>query len=334
MTATDARRSGSTSPTRPTSCSSGPSCGGSTTPACRVGRHGARLRPDARACWSVRHPAHGHRAPRRRAAGAARAWAWRAGRRRSPASGAARGHHAGGQPRLQRPGGGGPAAAHAQHGAPRLRGRDRHAQDQLPAGRQGHGARGHPLRGAAPRWAWTSAAIDPTRASRSRSPWPTSSPTRRVLDELGLDADAAHRGAAPAGHHEPVSPGHREHPVRRRARAPRSTATPRSCCCRGRPSRPRPSRARRASIVPARPVDGPSLVYAADLVVSAGGTMNREAALLGVPTWTTFAGELGAVDRMLIDEGRHAGPGATRGARHRQADTRSAHPTSRPSRTP
>ena len=57
-------------------------------------------------------------------------------------------------------------------------------------------------------------------------------------------------------------------------------------------------------VIPARPVDGPSLVYAADLVVSAGGTMNREAALLGVPTWTTFAGELGGVDRMLIEQGR------------------------------
>jgi predicted glycosyltransferase len=57
-------------------------------------------------------------------------------------------------------------------------------------------------------------------------------------------------------------------------------------------------------LIPARPVDGPSLVYAADLVVSAGGTMNREAALLGVPTWTTFAGELGGVDRMLVEDGR------------------------------
>lgn len=59
-------------------------------------------------------------------------------------------------------------------------------------------------------------------------------------------------------------------------------------------------------VIPARPVDGPQLVAAADLVVSAGGTMNREAALLGTPTWTTFAGELGAVDRMLIDTGRMA----------------------------
>lgn len=56
--------------------------------------------------------------------------------------------------------------------------------------------------------------------------------------------------------------------------------------------------------VPHRPIDGPALVYAADLVISAGGTMNREAALLGTPTWTTFQGQLGAVDRMLIETGR------------------------------
>ncbi|CAN5854466.1 DUF354 domain-containing protein [soil metagenome] len=57
-------------------------------------------------------------------------------------------------------------------------------------------------------------------------------------------------------------------------------------------------------VIPARVVDGPSLVWAADVVVSAGGTMNREAAVLGVPTWTTFAGRLGAVDRMLVEQGR------------------------------
>ncbi len=57
-------------------------------------------------------------------------------------------------------------------------------------------------------------------------------------------------------------------------------------------------------IIPERPVDGPSLVWAADAVISAGGTMNREAAVLGVPTWTTFAGELGAVDRELVGQGR------------------------------
>jgi predicted glycosyltransferase len=57
-------------------------------------------------------------------------------------------------------------------------------------------------------------------------------------------------------------------------------------------------------VVPDAPVDGPSLVWAADAVISAGGTMNREAAVLGVPTWTTFAGELGAVDRQLVEQGR------------------------------
>ena len=72
---------------------------------------------------------------------------------------------------------------------------------------------------------------------------------------------------------------------------------------------PRTDEQRRAlaggpAIVPERPVDGPSLVAAADLVVSAGGTMNREAAALGVPAYTPFAARLGAVDRRLIDEGR------------------------------
>ena len=56
--------------------------------------------------------------------------------------------------------------------------------------------------------------------------------------------------------------------------------------------------------VPERAVDAQSLVALSDLVVSAGGTMNREAIALGVPAYTTFAGKLGAVDRMLVDEGR------------------------------
>ena len=59
-----------------------------------------------------------------------------------------------------------------------------------------------------------------------------------------------------------------------------------------------------AAVVPAEAVDGPSLVAAADVVVSAGGTMNREAAALGVPAYTPFAARLGAVDRRLIEEGR------------------------------
>jgi hypothetical protein len=60
----------------------------------------------------------------------------------------------------------------------------------------------------------------------------------------------------------------------------------------------------RGVVIPERPVDGPSLVWSADAVISAGGTMNREAAVLDVPTWTTFAGSLGAVDRWLVEQGR------------------------------
>ena len=49
-------------------------------------------------------------------------------------------------------------------------------------------------------------------------------------------------------------------------------------------------------VVPERAIDALSLVALADLVVSAGGTMNREAVALGTPVYTTFAGRLGAVD--------------------------------------
>ncbi len=55
--------------------------------------------------------------------------------------------------------------------------------------------------------------------------------------------------------------------------------------------------------VPKTAVDGLSLVANADLVVGAGGTMNREAALLGVPTYTVFLGRLGAVDAQLLKLG-------------------------------
>jgi predicted glycosyltransferase len=57
-------------------------------------------------------------------------------------------------------------------------------------------------------------------------------------------------------------------------------------------------------IVPERAIDAQSLVAYADLVVSAGGTMNREAVALGTPVWTTFQGRLGAVDEALIADGR------------------------------
>jgi predicted glycosyltransferase len=57
-------------------------------------------------------------------------------------------------------------------------------------------------------------------------------------------------------------------------------------------------------VVPERAIDAQSLIAFADLVVSAGGTMNREAVALGTPVVTTFEGRLGAVDERLIAEGR------------------------------
>jgi predicted glycosyltransferase len=57
-------------------------------------------------------------------------------------------------------------------------------------------------------------------------------------------------------------------------------------------------------IVPRAAVDAQSLIALSDLVVSAGGTMNREAAALGVPVYTTYGGRLGGVDEALIRDGR------------------------------
>lgn len=57
-------------------------------------------------------------------------------------------------------------------------------------------------------------------------------------------------------------------------------------------------------IIPPSAVDGLNLIYFSDLVVSGGGTMNREAAALGVPVYSIFRGPLGEVDRHLVAEGR------------------------------
>jgi predicted glycosyltransferase len=57
-------------------------------------------------------------------------------------------------------------------------------------------------------------------------------------------------------------------------------------------------------VVVERAIDAQSLIALSDLVVSAGGTMNREAAALGVPVYTTYGGRLGAVDEELIRQRR------------------------------
>ncbi len=84
-------------------------------------------------------------------------------------------------------------------------------------------------------------------------------------------------------------------------------------------------------IVPEQAIDAQSLIAHADLVVSAGGTMNREAVALGTPVFTVFEGRLGAVDERLIAQGRlhrltrpdqvrtaKRAPGATSGERVRR----------------
>ena len=57
-------------------------------------------------------------------------------------------------------------------------------------------------------------------------------------------------------------------------------------------------------IVPATPLDGANLIAASDLVISAGGTINREAAALGVPAASIYAGRWAAVDEELVNENR------------------------------
>jgi predicted glycosyltransferase len=58
------------------------------------------------------------------------------------------------------------------------------------------------------------------------------------------------------------------------------------------------------AVIPDKVVDGLNLLWHSDLVVSGGGTMNREAAALGVPVFSIFRGTIGAVDRYLVKEGR------------------------------
>jgi len=57
-------------------------------------------------------------------------------------------------------------------------------------------------------------------------------------------------------------------------------------------------------IIPKHAVDGLNLIWHSDLVISGGGTMNREAAALGVPVYSIFRGKIGAVDRYLSEKGR------------------------------
>jgi len=125
-------------------------------------------------------------------------------------------------------------------------------------------------------------------------------PDAAVLDELGLD-----RAAPIAVVRTPaaVSLYHRfENPlfagVLERLRGTQTVVLPRT------PAQRAELRRDGGFVVPERAIDAQSLVALADVVVSAGGTMNREAAALGTPVWTVFAGRIGAVDEALLADGR------------------------------
>lgn len=57
-------------------------------------------------------------------------------------------------------------------------------------------------------------------------------------------------------------------------------------------------------LIPDHVEDGLNLIWNSDLVISGGGTMNREAAAMGVPVYSIFRGKIGAVDQYLVHEGR------------------------------
>jgi uncharacterized protein len=122
-------------------------------------------------------------------------------------------------------------------------------------------------------------------------------PDPAVLDELGLDPT---RPIAVVRTPPAVSLYHRfENPlfaqVLDRLRGEQAVVLPRT---------PEQRADLAGFIVPERAIDAQSLIAHADVVISAGGTMNREAVALGTPVWTTFEGRLGAVDERLIAAGR------------------------------
>ena len=204
---------------------------GAAAPRARGRGHGARLRPDARAVRALRDRARGDRPPPRRPARRPRRSGcfdrscaltrWAKGRGFDMALG----HGSNDITRR------GPAPRHPERDDLRLRVRARPAQRQLPAGAGGRRARRDPAR--APR-ALRGTREDPraTRDSRRSTTWRTSSPTTRVLRELGLEPRATALHRAHAARRVALSPL-REPAVRPGARAP-ARREARSSCCRAR----------------------------------------------------------------------------------------------------
>jgi uncharacterized protein len=128
-------------------------------------------------------------------------------------------------------------------------------------------------------------------------------PDPAVLDELGLDRERVLVVVRPAPE---TSAYHAENPLYERiidrlaadegavaVVIPRTEAQGAAVRARDNPR----------LVVPGRAIDAQSLIAFSDVVVSAGGTMNREAVALGVPVYTIFSGRMGAVDEALIRAG-------------------------------
>ena len=135
------------------------------------------------------------------------------------------------------------------------------------------------------------AGFSPDRGCAGRArPRPGARPRRRAHPARGL-----------------ALPPPRQPALRRRARAARprrgvqAVVLPRTPAQRTRSA----TAALPSLVVPEHAIDAQSLIALADLVVSAGGTMNREAVALGTPVWTTFAGQAGG-GRRGADRGRAA----------------------------
>jgi predicted glycosyltransferase len=125
-------------------------------------------------------------------------------------------------------------------------------------------------------------------------------PDAAVLGELGLDPA---RPIAVVRTPPVVSLYHRFEndlfgAVLRRLRGEQAVVLPRT------PEQRAELRSAGGFIVPEHAIDAQSLIAHADVVISAGGTMNREAVALGTPVFTSFEGRIGAVDEALIAEGR------------------------------
>ena len=132
-------------------------------------------------------------------------------------------------------------------------------------------------------------------------------PDERVLGELGLDGDRERvlcvvRTAPAYALYLGGSENPRVYRLLRRLAATEEATT--VVLARTAEQRQLIRRVGSRLIVPERAIDGRSLVALADLLVSAGGTMNREAAVLGTPVWSIFEGRLGAVDELLARQGR------------------------------